>query len=40
MEQALLQPEPLGWRCVERVFHHERDVRGEQHQDICGANKQ
>jgi len=26
---VLLQP--LCWRCVERVIHHERDVREEQH---------
>jgi len=35
---ALLQP--LRWRCVECVVHHERDVREEQHRYICGANKQ
>ena len=35
---VLLQP--LGWRCVECVIHHKRDVREEQHSYICCANKQ
>jgi len=38
MLNMLLQP--LCWRCVECVIHHERDVREEQHPYICGANKQ
>ena len=29
--------QPLRWRCVECVIHHERDVREVC---ICGANKQ
>jgi len=28
--------QPLRWRCVERVIHHERDVR-EERQYICVA---
>jgi len=32
--------QPLRWRCVECVIHHERDVREEQHPYISGANKQ
>jgi len=28
------------WRCIESVIHHEQDVHGEQHTNICGANKQ
>jgi len=38
-EPEMLVLQPLWWRCVERVIHHERDVREEQ-QYICGANKQ
>jgi len=37
-EGMLLQP--LRWRCVGCVIHHERDVREEQHHYICCANKQ
>ena len=32
--------QPLGWRCVERAIHQERDVLEEQQQYIRGANKQ
>jgi len=32
--------EPHGWRYVECVNHHKRDVHEEQHSHICGANKQ
>jgi len=31
--------QPLRWRCVECVIHHDRDMREEQHPYICGANK-
>jgi len=37
-EGMLLQP--LLWRCVECVIHHERDMPEEQHQYVCGRNKQ
>jgi len=37
-EVHLLQP--LRWRCVDCVIHHERDVREEQHDYICSARKQ
>jgi len=40
---AMLLLQPLRWRCVDCVIHHERDVRKEQ-QYICvartSANKQ
>jgi len=32
--------QPLRWRCAERMIHHERDMREEQHPYICCANKQ
>jgi len=38
ISMVLLQP--LRWRCVECVIHHERDVREEQHPYISGTNKQ
>jgi len=37
-EGMLLQT--LSWRCVESAIHRERDVREDQHTNICGANKQ
>jgi len=39
-EPSLVLLQPLGWRCVECVIHHGRDVREEQHPYIGGANKQ
>jgi len=39
-KQCVLLMQPRSWRCVECVFHHERDVREEQHPYVCGANKQ
>jgi len=35
-EGMLLQP--LRWRCVDCVNHHERDVHEEQ-KYVCGTNK-
>jgi len=35
---SLLQP--LRWRCVDCVIHHEPDVRKEQQYIFDGANKQ
>jgi len=32
--------QPLRWRRVECVIHHERDVREEQHPYIRGTHKQ
>jgi len=29
---SVLVLQPLQWRCVKCVIHHERDVREEQHQ--------
>jgi len=26
--------QPLSWRCIENVTHHERDVRKKQHTNI------
>jgi len=39
LKAAMVLLQPLRWRCVECVIHHERDVREEQ-QHVCGTNKQ
>jgi len=33
--QALQLLQPLRWRCVECVIHHERDVCEEQHSGVA-----
>jgi len=38
--EELMLLQTLGWRCTKRTVHHERNVREEQRQYICGTNKQ
>jgi len=39
-QSELIMLQPLRWHWVECAIHHEWDVREEQHQCICGMNKQ
>jgi len=39
-EHVSLLLQPLRWRCIDIVIHHDRDVREEQHHYICSASKQ